>query len=183
NFSQYIVSYLRYRTGERDLTNVDALWVVNSGKPTQCIGMVVGGFLFQSGSVLLSYFAVQKSFIAFVFTYGIMFGFGTSCTYASPLTSAVKWLPNRPGLAGGFIVAGYGAGASIFNQIITQYINPDNKIPDIIEGSDSRMDRHLSRTTISWHLLDLFRPFLTPLVARAGESSWTGSLSRLQCCA
>ncbi|KAL3848576.1 hypothetical protein ACJMK2_019426 [Sinanodonta woodiana] len=151
NFSPYIISYLRYRSGEKDLKNVDSLWVQNVGKVTQCIGMVVGGLIFKkfgvriaaavgctifSGSVFLSYFAVQKSFIAFVATYGVMYGLGTFATYAAPITSAVKWLPNNPGLAGGFIIAGFGGGAFIFNQVITQYINPHNKAPDVIEGTD-----------------------------------------------
>ncbi|KAK3610823.1 hypothetical protein CHS0354_000048, partial [Potamilus streckersoni] len=47
-----------------------------------------------------------------------------------------NWLPNHPGLAGGFIIAGFGGGAFIFNQVITQYINPHNKAPDVIEESD-----------------------------------------------
>ncbi|KAK3604472.1 hypothetical protein CHS0354_007176 [Potamilus streckersoni] len=56
-----------------------------------------------------------------------------TCNYIFP---KFQWMPNNPGLAGGIIVAGFGGGALVFNQAITRYINPDNKVPDVIEGSD-----------------------------------------------
>ncbi|KAL3848528.1 hypothetical protein ACJMK2_019379 [Sinanodonta woodiana] len=151
NFSPYIISYMRARIGEKDLSNVDGLWVTNIAKVSQSIGNVIGGLLFKrfgtristsvgcaffSGSVLLSYFTVQKSFIAFAATYGFVFGFGMFAAYTSMLTTVIKWMPNNPGLAGGIVVAGFGGGALVFNQAITRYINPHNKVPDVIEGSD-----------------------------------------------
>ncbi|KAK3583712.1 hypothetical protein CHS0354_021466, partial [Potamilus streckersoni] len=46
------------------------------------------------------------------------------------------WIPQRSELAGGIILAGYGGSSSIFNQIITFYINPDNLSPDVKEGTE-----------------------------------------------
>lgn len=40
-----------------------------------------------------------------------------------------QWFPNHRGLVAGIVVAGYGSGSLIFNQIQTLYINPDNFAP------------------------------------------------------
>ena len=48
-----------------------------------------------------------------------------------PLMSFFQWFPTHPSLATGLIVAGFGGGALIFNQVITNYINPDNLPPDL----------------------------------------------------
>lgn len=37
-----------------------------------------------------------------------------------------QWFPNYKGVANGFIVAGFGGGAFIFDQLQTAYLNPDN---------------------------------------------------------
>ena len=42
----------------------------------------------------------------------------------------LQWLPNHKGLVNGIVVAGFGGGAFIFNQVQTAYINPHNKVPD-----------------------------------------------------
>ena len=42
-----------------------------------------------------------------------------------------QWFTTHPSLATGLIVAGFGGGALIFNQVITNYINPDNLPPDL----------------------------------------------------
>lgn len=41
-----------------------------------------------------------------------------------------KWFPNNKGLANSAILFGYGAGGIIFNQVQTQFINPNNYSPD-----------------------------------------------------
>ena len=42
-----------------------------------------------------------------------------------------QWFPNRRGLMGGLIFVGFGSGSTIFNQIITVFVNPDNLSPDL----------------------------------------------------
>ena len=49
-----------------------------------------------------------------------------------------QWFPEHPALATGLIVAGFGGGALIFNQVITGYINPDNLKPDLITPDGDR---------------------------------------------
>lgn len=42
----------------------------------------------------------------------------------------LQWLPAKKGLVTGLVQMGFGAGAFVFNQIQTLYINPDNFTPD-----------------------------------------------------
>ena len=42
----------------------------------------------------------------------------------------IKWFPNSKGTANSAILFGYGAGGIIFNQVQTNFINPNNYSPD-----------------------------------------------------
>ncbi|TPP63478.1 Oxalate:formate antiporter [Fasciola gigantica] len=65
-------------------------------------------------------------FIALVFTYGVLQGFGFGLAYAVIIAVAAMWFPKRRGLIVGLIVGGFGAGSLIFTPIQTTYINPTN---------------------------------------------------------
>lgn len=45
NFAPYLISYLRNRTDDVNLRNVDGLWIGSTGSIVNCIGMSVGGML------------------------------------------------------------------------------------------------------------------------------------------
>ena len=45
NFSPYIISYMRNRTNEVDLRNVDGLWVTSIGAIGNFVGLTGGGIL------------------------------------------------------------------------------------------------------------------------------------------
>ena len=48
-----------------------------------------------------------------------------------------QWLPNNKGLVNGIVVAGFGGGAFIFDQVQTAYINPDNLSPNLPLNNDT----------------------------------------------
>ncbi|KAK3095100.1 hypothetical protein FSP39_010342 [Pinctada imbricata] len=87
--------------------------------------------LFGSLGVLLTYFTIKISFVLTVMTYGLLFGLGVGVAYAVPMDCAMRWLPDKKGLINGIVVAGFGSGAFIFDQIQTAYLNPDNLVTDI----------------------------------------------------
>ncbi|XP_072035069.1 apicoplast pyruvate carrier 1-like isoform X2 [Amphiura filiformis] len=89
-----------------------------------------GGWIMSAG-MLLSYLTIQSSFYVLAITYGFMVGVGVGIAYTPPLVCSMKWLTNRKGLANGFVVAGFGGGSFIFNQVQTAYINPNNVAPNI----------------------------------------------------
>lgn len=43
-------------------------------------------------------------------------------------------MPDRKGTVSGFVVAGYGAGAAVFNGVATAWVNPGDASPDPLTG-------------------------------------------------
>ncbi len=50
-------------------------------------------------------------------------GIGVACVYACGVSMAVKWFPDRRGMASGIITAGYGMGAAAFNPLFQHLIH------------------------------------------------------------
>ncbi len=69
-----------------------------------CFG---GGFLVPSAGVLL------HSIWLIYLGYGIIGGIGLGLGYISPVSTLVKWFPDRPGMATGLAIMGFGGGAMI----------------------------------------------------------------------
>ena len=61
------------------------------------------------------------SLISFYLLYCIA-GIGVACVYACGVSLAVKWFPDRRGIASGIITAGYGMGAAAFNPLFNHLI-------------------------------------------------------------
>ncbi|MDQ4006722.1 MAG: OFA family MFS transporter [Actinomycetota bacterium] len=65
--------------------------------------------------------------------YGFIGGIGLGIGYISPVSTLVKWFPDRPGLATGMAIMGFGGGAMIASPLSAQLMavfdpsfNPDN---------------------------------------------------------
>lgn len=63
-----------------------------------------------------------ESLICFYLTYGWIGGMGLGIGYISPVSTLVKWFPDRRGLATGMAVMGFGAGALICSPIAARLI-------------------------------------------------------------
>jgi OFA family oxalate/formate antiporter-like MFS transporter len=61
------------------------------------------------------------SLTSFYLLFG-MAGIGVACVYACGVSIAVKWFPERRGMASGIITAGYGMGAAAFNPLFNHLI-------------------------------------------------------------
>ena len=61
------------------------------------------------------------SLTSFYVLYGLA-GIGVACVYACGVSMAVKWFPDRRGIASGIITAGYGMGAAAFNPLFNHLI-------------------------------------------------------------
>ena len=62
-----------------------------------------------------------SSLASFYLLYSVA-GVGVACVYACGVSIAVKWFPDRRGIASGLITAGYGMGAAAFNPLFNQLI-------------------------------------------------------------
>ncbi|MCP3762920.1 OFA family MFS transporter [Domibacillus sp. A3M-37] len=76
------------------------------------IGLIGAGFANSIGSLYLLYFF-----------YGAMGGIGLGIGYITPVSSLVKWFPDRRGLATGLAIMGFGFASLIASPIIARLIN------------------------------------------------------------
>ena len=145
NLLPYVVSYTRARSHPENLAAATGTWVaalnISGQGLTMCLGgwlekrvgprlsTLAGGWLMSAG-VLASFFTIKVSFWLFLLSYGLVFGLGIGIAYVGPLSCAMRWMPRYKGVAGGFVVAGFGLGALFFDQVQSLYINPHNVKPD-----------------------------------------------------
>lgn len=87
---------------------VGGRWMQRSGP--RIVGMT-GGVLYGLG-VFLAWFA-GPSYVILWLTYGLLGGIGLGLGYIVPLQTLPQWFPDRPGLATGLAVAGFGAGSGL----------------------------------------------------------------------
>jgi OFA family oxalate/formate antiporter-like MFS transporter len=80
--------------------------------------MIASGLLCAIGWGALGYVPNLLSFYVLF----CMAGIGVACVYACGVSTAVKWFPDRRGIASGIITAGYGGGAFLFNPIFDYLI-------------------------------------------------------------
>jgi len=81
--------------------------------------MAVSGVLCAVGWGSLGHVGSLTSFYALY----CMAGIGVACVYACGVAMAVKWFPDRRGMASGIITAGYGMGAAAFNPLFDHLIH------------------------------------------------------------
>jgi OFA family oxalate/formate antiporter-like MFS transporter len=99
-----------------------AITMIFAGKLQQKYGpkkiAIVSAILLSAG-VILS--AAMTTLIGLLITYGIIFGMGIGFGYVCPIACCNKWFPDKKGLINGIAVAGFGAGAFIFNFLIRAF--------------------------------------------------------------
>lgn len=82
----------------------------------------IAAFFFASGQVIAGLGMLSSSVTLFYLGYGVIGGIGLGLGYISPVSTLVKWFPDRRGLATGMAVMGFGAGSLIAAPVITQLI-------------------------------------------------------------
>jgi len=170
NFVTYLPKAMKYIDG-KDHPGVqpDAMMMIPVALITQMMGNFLSAYLQQkwyknvelvsllgawtmAGSVLISSF--MKRLLPFALFYGLIFGFSIGTAYSSPMLAGWTWFPNQRGLVNGLILAGFGSGAFIFNQIGTKFANPKNLPPDQADlyskklcwdASEARRDLHVNQ--------------------------------------
>jgi MFS family permease len=85
-------------------------WVERSG-PRKT--MLASCACFCGGLVLAALGVKFKALWLILFGYGFIGGIGLGLGYISPVSTLVKWFPDRPGMATGMAIMGFGGGALI----------------------------------------------------------------------
>ena len=70
-----------------------------------------GGFLVSAVGVY-----VHNIWVVY-FGYGVLGGFGLGIGYISPVSTLIRWFPDRPGMATGMAIMGFGGGAFIASPL------------------------------------------------------------------
>jgi len=76
--------------------------------------------LFWSGGFLIGSLGIFSGQLWLVYLgYGFIGGIGLGIGYISPVSTLIKWFPDRPGLATGMAIMGFGGGALIASPVST----------------------------------------------------------------
>ncbi|MBB3664325.1 MULTISPECIES: OFA family MFS transporter [Prauserella salsuginis group] len=75
--------------------------------------MFVSMTCFSSGFLISALGVATEQFWLVVLGYGVVGGVGLGIGYISPVSTLIKWFPDRPGMATGIAIMGFGGGALI----------------------------------------------------------------------
>jgi MFS family permease len=85
-------------------------WVETAG-PRKA--MFVAALCFSGGFLISALGVSQHQLWLLYLGYGVLGGCGLGIGYISPVSTLIKWFPDRPGMATGFAIMGFGGGALI----------------------------------------------------------------------
>src|ERR1043165_8779828 len=90
---------------------------VDTGGPRRAM---VASAAFWSPGFLVGSLGIATSQLWLVYVgYGFIGGIGLGLGYISPVSTLIKWFPDRPGLATGMAIMGFGGGAMIASPLST----------------------------------------------------------------
>lgn len=86
------------------------------------VSAFVSAVLFGLGLLGTGFSINIESVYLFYFMYGVLGGIGLGIGYIAPVSTLVKWFPDRRGLATGMAVFGFGAGSLIASPVAARLI-------------------------------------------------------------
>jgi len=84
--------------------------------------MFVSMTCFSSGFLVSAIGAFTSQYWLVVLGYGLIGGIGLGIGYISPVSTLMKWFPDRPGMATGIAIMGFGGGALIASPWSSQML-------------------------------------------------------------
>lgn len=89
-------------------------------------GFIVGGFGITTGQLWLIYLG-----------YGVIGGCGLGLGYVSPVSTLIRWFPDRRGMATGIAIMGFGGGAMLGKPMIDGFLEYFYHAPEYLGAADS----------------------------------------------
>lgn len=103
-------------------------------------GFLVAGMGIVSGQLWLVYLG-----------YGVLGGCGLGLGYVSPVSTLIRWFPDRRGLATGLAIMGFGGGAMIAKFMIDPLIRIFHRLPEYLGPADSLLlTTEAGRRMVEW---------------------------------
>ncbi|TDJ66411.1 MAG: MFS transporter [Proteobacteria bacterium] len=87
-------------------------------------GFIVGGFGIITGQLWLIYLG-----------YGVIGGCGLGLGYVSPVSTLIRWFPDRRGMAAGIAIMGFGGGAMLGKPLIDGFLEFYYRVPQYLGAS------------------------------------------------
>jgi MFS family permease len=84
--------------------------------------MAVASACFVAGFLVSALGLFVNQYWLVVVGYGVIGGIGLGIGYISPVSTLIKWFPDRPGLATGIAIMGFGGGALIASPLTNQLL-------------------------------------------------------------
>ncbi|GAB3136824.1 OFA family MFS transporter [Marisediminicola antarctica] len=112
-------------------------WVDRSG-PRKA--MFVAGLFWSSGFLIGSMGIFSSQLWLVYLGYGVIGGIGLGIGYISPVSTLIKWFPDRPGLATGMAIMGFGGGALIASPVSTAlmaFYDPNSGVEGWVASGDA----------------------------------------------
>jgi MFS family permease len=81
--------------------------------------MFVSALCFAGGFQVAALGVALHQFWLLLLGYGVIGGIGLGLGYISPVSTLIKWFPDRPGMATGMAIMGFGGGAMIASPLST----------------------------------------------------------------
>lgn len=88
---------------------------VEEGGPRRA--MVTAGLCWGGGFLVSALGVYSHNLWLIYFGYGVLGGCGLGLGYISPVSTLIKWFPDRPGMATGMAIMGFGGGAFIASPL------------------------------------------------------------------
>jgi len=95
-------------------------WVERAG-PRKA--MALAATCWASGFVIGALGVATKQLWLVYLGYGVIGGIGLGIGYISPVSTLIKWFPDRPGMATGLAIMGFGGGALIASPLTEQLLS------------------------------------------------------------
>jgi MFS family permease len=95
-------------------------WVDENGPRA---AMFTAAVFWVTGFLVCSLGIATEQLWLLYFGYGFLGGIGLGIGYISPVSTLIKWFPDRPGLATGMAIMGFGGGALIASPLSRQLMN------------------------------------------------------------
>jgi MFS family permease len=97
--------------------------------------MFVATLCFSGGFLVSALGAATGQYWLVIVGYGVLGGIGLGIGYISPVSTLIKWFPDRPGMATGIAIMGFGGGALIASPLTASLLGVFNGSgPDATRG-------------------------------------------------
>ena len=98
---------------------------------------VVAAFLWGGGFIIGSFGISMHQLWLIYLGYGVLGGCGLGLGYVSPVSTLIRWFPDRRGMATGMAIMGFGGGAMIAAPVKGWLLNVFQQAPDFLGAQDT----------------------------------------------